>query len=123
MYKISNIIYLDKISNCYKKILTISPPPRKDTDPFLCKITKLIHNQKLSPYKDISPCCNENTCIYAFRDFNPCGCELLCENEIETLFSHLIENNYDINFKLTKLIKTSNIKSKNLVCFIKKLNP
>ena len=122
MYKISNTIYLDKISNCYKKIFTLSPPPNNNTDPFLCQQTKLIHNPKLSPYKDLSPCCDSIACIYAFKDPDSCCCELLCEENIEKLYSMLIENNYDINIKLTKLTKISNVKSKNLVCFIKKIN-
>ena len=121
MYKISNSIYLDKINNCYKKIFTLSPPPDNNTDPFLSKQTMLVNSQKLSPYKDTSPCCENNNCIYAFKDPDSCGCELLCEDDIEKLYSMLVENNYDINIKLTKLTKMSNVKSKSLVCFIKKI--
>tara|TARA_B100001094_G_C17570368_1_gene502576 strand:+ start:108 stop:476 length:369 start_codon:yes stop_codon:yes gene_type:complete len=121
MYKISTNIYLDKINNCYRKILTISPPPDKINDPVLHRITKLIRNEKLSPYKDKSPCCNNDSCIYAFINTTSCNCDLLCEENIEDLYSILIENKYEIDTKLTKITKLSNIKSKNLVCFIKKL--
>ena len=121
MYKISTKIYLDKIANCYRKILTISPPPNKDTDPILYKMTKLVRDEKLSPYKDISPCCDNNYCIFAFINTNSCNCDLLCEDDIEFLYSTLIMNNYEIDTKLTKITKLSNIKSKNLLCFIKKL--
>ena len=122
IYKIINDVYLDKIEGCYKNIIVISPPPDPVKDPYLKQITKIIHKEKLSPYKDTSPCCAEDYCINAF--INPytisCNCELLCSNKIELLFNVLIENGYEIDTKLTEIMHLSKMKTNGLICYIKK---
>lgn len=118
MYLIKSEVFLDKINNCYKKILTISPNP-KSNDSYLNSITKLVHREKLSPYEEIEECCSPPNCFYAF--VNPCNkCELLCVDQVAILFSELINNNYSIKSDLTQIMQNSDVKIPNLICFIDK---
>ena len=61
MYQITSEVYLDKYNECYKKVLVIRPAPKDD---ILKKISKLVNTEKLSPFKDRSPCCSEDYCKY-----------------------------------------------------------
>ena len=45
LYKLERDIYLNKIDQCYKNIITITPPPDPKKDPYLHNITKIIHKQ------------------------------------------------------------------------------
>ena len=113
MYQISSEVYLDRFNECYKNIVVISPKP---TDS-LNSITRALQRDKLSPFQEISPCCPLDRCIYAF--LNPRNrCELLCVNDIAILFGFLTTNGYTINTDLTKIMQDSDVKIKNLICFI-----
>jgi len=114
MYQISSEAYLDKFNECYKNIIVISPRP---LDASLNLITKAISREKLSPFQEISPCCPLDRCIYAF--VHPKNkCDLLCVNDIAILFRYLTVNGYTINTDLTKIMQDSDVKLKNLICFI-----
>jgi len=112
MYQITSEAYLDRFNECYKNILVISPKP---TDISLNLITKAISREKLSPFQEISPCCPLDRCLYAFIHPN---CELMCVNDIAVLFGYLTSNGYTINTDLTKIMQDSDVKIKNLICFI-----
>ncbi len=114
MYQISSEVYLDRFNECYKNILVISPRPQ---DASLNSITKPITREKLSPFQEISPCCPLDRCVYAFVHPNN-KCELLCVNNIAILFGFLTTNGYVINTDLTKIMQDSDVKLKNLICFI-----
>ena len=45
-------------------------------------------------------------------------CELLCVNDIALLFGYLTNNGYIINTDVTKIMQKSDVKIKNLICFI-----
>ena len=114
MYQITSEVYLDRFNECYKNILVISPRPK---DASLNAITKPISRQKLSPFQEISPCCPLDRCIYAFvHPHNKC--ELLCVDDIVLLFGYLNANGYTINTNVTKIMQKSDVKIKNLICFI-----
>jgi len=121
MYLIKSEVYLDKINDCYKKILVISPNPT-DKDPYLKSITKLLHREKLSPYQEPEQCCSVENCFYAFvNPNNICNkCALLCVDEISILFTNLISNGYTIDTQITEVMQNSSVKIQNLICFIKK---
>ncbi|RZD42436.1 MAG: hypothetical protein CXT73_03005 [Methanobacteriota archaeon] len=116
MYQISSEAYLDRFNECYKNIVVISPKPN---DASLNLITRAITREKLSPFQEISPCCPLDRCIYAFVYPNN-RCELLCVNDISILFGFLTTNGYTINTELTKVMQESDVKLKNLICFINK---
>ena len=114
MYQITSEVYLDRFNECYKNILVISPQPK---DASLNAITKPISRQKLSPFQEISPCCPLDRCIYAF--VHPRNkCELLCVDDIVLLFGYMNANGYTINTNVTKIMQKSDVKIKNLICFI-----
>ena len=110
MYQVSSEAYLDKFDECYKNIVVISPKP---TDASLNLIIKAIPREKLSPFQEIY----YDKCIYAFVNSNG---ELLCVNEIAVLFGFLTSNGYTINTDITKMMQDSDVKIKNLICFIYK---
>uniref|UniRef100_A0A6C0C5A3 Uncharacterized protein n=1 Tax=viral metagenome TaxID=1070528 RepID=A0A6C0C5A3_9ZZZZ len=113
MYRISSEVYLDRFNECYKNIIVISPRPQ---DASLNSITKSITREKLSPFQELSPCYPK--CVYAF--VHPKKCELLCVDNIAILFGFLTANGYTINTDLTKIMQDSDVKLKNLICFINK---
>jgi hypothetical protein len=116
-YTLSVQPYLDQFNKCYKKIITVNTKP---TGALLQHI-KLISPPKLSPFKEQSPCCPSNNCIYAITDINCNGCSnnLMCIDDIPNLFSFLSSNGYTIDSGLTKLMQKSDIRLKNdLLCFI-----
>jgi len=110
MYQISSEVYLDKHNECYKNIVVITPKP---TDQSLNSIIRPLSREKLSPFQEISPCCPQNRCVYAFVNPNK-RCDLLCVDDIVLLFGFLTVNGFTINTELTKIMKDV----KNLICFI-----
>ena len=110
IFKICKTVYLDKITKCYKNIFYINNP---SNDISLNLITKVISPVKLSPFQTFSNCCEKSSCMRVFINFNTK--ELLKEDEIDILFSQLINAGFNIEYKLTKLIK-----EKNVICLISK---
>lgn len=116
MYQLKSEVYLDKYNECYKKIIVISPQPK---DPALLKISKLVNREKLSPFKERSPCCPEEQCYYII--LNPQNtCDFLCVNQINLLFSYLFSIGYKIDTSVTKIMQISDVVIPNLICFISK---
>jgi len=116
MYQLKAEVYLDKYNECYKKVIVLSPPPK---DNALKQITKLVNREKLSPFQERSPCCPEDQCYYIV--LNPKNmCEFLCVNQINLLFNYLLSNHYSIDTSVTKIMQDSDVKIKNLICFISK---
>lgn len=115
-YQLQSNVWLSKHDECYKKIITISPKP---TDPALISITKLYNNQKLSPFQQQSPCCDEDRCLYVVMDPKN-KCEMLCVDKISILFSYLIQNGFTFNTDLTKIMLKSSVQIKDLIAFITK---
>jgi len=110
IYKLYKTIYLDKYNKCYKNIITINKNPN---DPALTNVLKQVSRQKLSPFEGFDCCKENNSCILAFID--PNTKEFLIEDNIDQVFSILIDNDYKIEYKMTKLIKDS-----KLICLISK---
>jgi len=110
LYKINKIVHLDKITKCYKNIFSINNAPN---DISLNSITKIISREKLSPFHTFSSCCNNNSCLKVFINFN--NNQLLKETDIDILFSQLIDAGFTIEYKMSKLVK-----EKNFICFISK---
>ena len=106
MYRVTNLVYLDKMTRCYKNIFGITNPVN---DISLNMITKTITRNKLSPFETFSACDN----IRCLRVFVDSSGEL--ETETDILFSQIIGAGFKIEYKLTKLIK-----EKDFVCFISK---
>lgn len=120
MYQLTSEVYLDKYNECYKKVIVIRPAPKDD---ILKKISKLVNFEKLSPFQDKSVCCSEDSCKYIIC--NPihqisCNCEFLCVKDIHLLFNYLLSNGYTVNTDITKIMQKSDVKIKNLICFISK---
>lgn len=117
IYQIKKDIYYDNYNKCYKKIIVISPTPDFSTEPYLKKITKLLHTEKISPYKEYNTCCEREICKYAFIDeYN----NYLTINDLPHIFSLLTTNGFKIETEITKMMQNSSVKIKELVCFISK---
>ena len=110
--KIMKTVYLDKFSKCYKNIFYISNPPMDDIN--LNLITKVISKEKVSPFHTFSTCCDNPHCLKVFINKKNNN-EFLKENEIDILFSQLIDSGYKIEYEMSKLIN-----EKNFVCLISK---
>ena len=90
---------------------------KQSLDNALKQITKLVNREKLSPFQERSPCCPEDQCYYIV--LNPKNtCEFLCVNQINLLFNYLLSNHYSIDTSVTKIMQDSDVKIKNLICFM-----
>jgi hypothetical protein len=110
IYKLYKTTYLDKFNKCYKNIITINKNPN---DPLLNSSLKQVSRQKLSSFEGFDCCSSEPSCLLAFID--PSTKEFITEEHIDQVFSILIDNQYIIEYKMTKLIKDV-----KLVCLISK---
>jgi hypothetical protein len=110
--------YYDTYNKCYKNILVINAFPQGP----LASLVKKIQTPKLSPFKQSSPCCPIENCVYAIHKIDNL-CELMDPDDIPNLFSYLIEYGYKIDTSLTKMMNTSDIKTTNkLLCYISLIN-
>jgi hypothetical protein len=117
-YAITSQPYYDTYNTCYKNILVINAFPQGP----LATIVKKIHTPKLSPFKQSSPCCPIENCVYAIYKIDNLN-ELMNPDDIPNLFSYLIENGYKIDTSITKMMNTSDIKTTNkLLCYISLIN-
>ena len=118
-YTISSQIYYDTYNTCYKRILTIDRKPISTT---LNQIVKRLNMPKLSEFKQSTPCCPIEKCIYAiYNPHNPI--ELLRLEDQSLLITYLMANNFTINTALTQLMLENPIKQsseKQIMFFIKK---
>ena len=110
IYKLYKTTYLDKFDKCYKNIITINKNPN---DQLLTSVLKQVSRQKLSPFEGFDCCSTEPSCILAF--INPTTKEFLTEDNIDLVFSVLIDNGYTLEYEMTKLIKDN-----KLICLISK---
>ena len=110
IYKLYKTTYLDKHDKCYKNIITINKNPN---DASLNSQLKQVSRQKLSPFEGFDCCSSEPSCILAF--INPNTNEFLTEENIDHVFSILIDNGYTLEYKMTKLLKDN-----KLICLISK---
>tara|TARA_B100000925_G_scaffold133660_1_gene99893 strand:+ start:4583 stop:4918 length:336 start_codon:yes stop_codon:yes gene_type:complete len=110
IYKLYKTTYLDKYDKCYKNIITINKNPN---DTALNNVLKQVSRQKLSPFESFDCCSTQPSCIMAFID--PTTKEFLTYEDIDQVFSILIDNLYVPEYEMTKLIKDP-----NLICLISK---
>tara|TARA_B100000470_G_C19741802_1_gene369563 strand:- start:462 stop:800 length:339 start_codon:yes stop_codon:yes gene_type:complete len=110
IYKLKKLVYHDKFNKCYFNTLSISSNPN---DPSLNHIVTTISRQKLSVFDYNSACCETPGCLYVFK--HPTTGKLLKEQEIDILFSELINAGYTIQYEMSKLIKDP-----KFICFISK---
>ena len=103
MYLISKQLYLDKLNKCYKTIIIINSKPEGE----LKKITTNIKLNKLTSNGTLYGCCNKNLCVYAFVSIKNC-CKFMCIEELPELITYLTNNNYKIDYQLTKLLSKHN---------------
>lgn len=100
MYLLSNTPYLDKFNKCYKNIIIINKFPNGP----LSKYTRRINLPLLSDFQKYNSCCELNTCGYALISL--CNCSsLMSIDELPDLITFLISNNYEIDYKTTKLLE------------------
>ena len=110
IYQLNHLTYLDKYNKCYMNVVSISQNPN---DPSLNNIITTISKQKLSIFDYQSSCCETPSCLTIFK--NPNTQKLLKSNEIDILFSELVNAGYTIEYEMTKLVK-----NKKIICFISK---
>lgn len=114
-YTISAEPYYDSSIEQYIKILTISGEP----DGPLKDITRKMNRSKLSPFQEENrnTYCS-NSCIYALLDLNNKN-NFMCVDNTPILFTFLLNNNYTIDYNMTKLMNKSDVKMNNsLLCYI-----
>lgn len=110
IYKLEKLTHLDKFNKCYVNVIAISKNPN---DANLNGMLKTISRQKLSIFDYNYPCNEKPHCLNIF--IHPETKQYLKSDELDVLFSFLIDAGYTIEYKMTKLVK-----NKNIICFISK---
>ena len=115
LYTLQSIPYYNTIIQQYTNILILNKQPEGE----LLKITKRINQNKLSPFKTNSNICHAPNCLYAITKIDNRN-ELMCIDELPDLFEYLLNNNYEVDNQVTKIMQKSNVKtSGELICIIK----
>ena len=125
MYSLVSVPYYDHHTQCYKKVIKLNKMP--PTDSPLNQIIKNVGPIKLSPFQtdsafsgcnggcgcgNLSQCCN--VLITKVNDKH----DLMCIDELPTLFQFLVTNGFTIDTSITKMMQNSNVKlSNDLICF------
>ena len=132
MYSLVSVPYYDHLTQCYKKVIKISPAPPPNSP--LNAIVKRVGPIRLSPFQvdstfsgcggggcggggvgccsNLAQCCN--LLITSVHDKH----HIMCVDEIPTLFQFLIMNGFKIDTSITKMMQASNVKlSNDLICF------
>ena len=112
VYQIVETTFLDRFNKCYINVISINNNPCDDK---LKHIIKTVPYVKLSPFEGFSPCCEVPACQHLFK--NPETGKFLTLENIDFLFTELINAGYKIETELTKLLKKKN---KKLICFVSK---
>ena len=114
-YIISSQIYYDSFNSCYKRILTLDRMPSGP----LSAITKRVATPKLSEFKQSTPCCPTERCVFALQNPEPQqGNELLTIEDSAFLITYLATNGYTINTSLTELALKNPVKSEKQIIYI-----
>ena len=129
MYSLVSVPYYDHLTQCYKKVIKISPAPPANSP--LNTIIKRVGPIRLSPFQvdsAFSGCgggcggggCNTNlaqSCNILITSINNKN-NLMCIDEIPSLFEFLLTNGFKIDTSITKMMQASNVKlSNDLICF------
>lgn len=125
MYSLVSIPYYDHCTQCYKKVIKISPQPPANSP--LNEIIRRVGPIRLSPFQvdsAFSGCsigtCSSNlalSCNLILTSIQNKH-QLMCIDEIPSLFQFLILNGFKIDTSITKMMQASNVKLNNdLICF------
>ena len=109
LYALSTQPWYDSINKIYRKVITISQKP---TGP----LSKMAFQKQMPPLSSfqVSTHCNCNCkCGYIIYDLETN--EPLCPDKITSLYEFLMQNGYEIDYKLSKLTP----KNPQLLCYIK----
>jgi hypothetical protein len=129
MYSLVSVPYYDHNTQCYKKVIKLNKMPPSDSP--LNAIIKNVGPIKLSPFQtdsafsgcnsgcgcgcgcgNLSQCCN--VLITKINNKH----DLMCIDELPTLFQFLVTNGFTIDTSITKMMQNSNVKlSNDLICF------
>jgi hypothetical protein len=126
MYSLVSVPYYDHHTQCYTKVIKLNKMPPADSP--LNQIIRNVGPIRLSPFQvdsafsacnggcgcgNISQCCN--VLITKVNDNNR---QLMCIDELPTLFQFLVTNGFTIDTSITKMMQNSNVKlSNDLICF------
>ncbi len=114
-YVISSQIYYDSFNTCYKRILTVDRMPTGT----LATITRRIQNNKLSEFKESTPCCPIERCVYAL--YHPSASyrsDFLTIEDQGIFLTFLTTHGYTINTSLTELTLRNPIKSEKQIMYV-----
>jgi hypothetical protein len=103
VFKVQEEVFLNKINKCYVKILTVNKKP--DNSP-LKEYIKELPRQRLSQFD--YDCKTRAHCLFAF--INPESGDFIQSDEIEVAMDLLINSNYTVDYKLTKMVKKNSEK-------------
>lgn len=106
MFSLSSIIYLDTHLKEYFRILSVNKPPPGPLGQYITKINQ----NRLSPFESFTN--DKSCCIYAIKHLPNNGStqcnkhqSFMTIDDLDILIDFLVENNYDVNTRLSKLIQ------------------
>jgi len=115
MYAIYSTPYYDSVKQAYYDILIVEPRPVGKVR----ALTRQIQLPSLQPSNCLH--CQTSLCVYAVKkEFN----ELMTKEEIPLLMQLLLENEFTVDTKLTKMLLHTGVSpvNKKLICYFKSLH-
>ncbi len=113
IYQVLSYIWLDNMNKCYKKILVVNNKPENSA---FSSIIKTFPIQKKSPYDDIYCCDQPPHCVHGILNPNN-KLEFLGVNDVDILFTFLVENNFKLEETLTNVLMKNKIYNQLIIVF------
>ena len=104
--------YLDRQLECYKTIVTINASPAGPLGEFVSRLRMPL----LSEFKTPGPCCPARKCELTLQSFHGYG--PMSIDELPELFSFLTNYHYEINTRLTKILKSEGGGQRDTIAFV-----
>lgn len=119
LFRIESMPWYDTYEQCYYNTLSINGVPNGNLAQHVIRKNK----PKLSPFQTWSNnCCKEDRCPYLIYK-TPQDQRPICEDEYDWLMGFLVENNYTIDYEMTKLMMkrtgSNNTQRQRLLCFFR----
>jgi len=112
MYQLSLKPYYNSVNQCYTQLIVIYPKPSGA----LLNIIKQVPPTNLSPFLKYSTCEPQPSCFYAI--LNPTRkCDFLYIDDLPLLLCFLTENDYKIDYNITKILMKSNTSIQDTLLF------
>lgn len=114
MYRVGQRTTYEPVSKCYRNIITINEMPSRVSP--MSALIRQTSFSPLSPFDRGTACSQMRNCGYAF--YNPLTNAALTVDDSTYLINVIISSGYEIDYKLTKLMRGLGGSEDNLLFYV-----